>query len=167
MWSAAPGDDWPTLLAHAAGATAAGGRGALICVPDVKDVARVDAALTTVLGPGHHVVLTAEGGPAARYREFLAVARGARRIVVGTRSAAFAPVHDLGLVAIWDDGDDLYAEPRAPYPHTRETLLLRAERRGRGGPGGRLRAQRRGRVPAPHRLGARDRRAARPAPRVG
>ena len=31
---------------------------------------------------------------------------------------------------IWDDGDDLHAEPRAPYPHTRETLLLRAEREG-------------------------------------
>jgi primosomal protein N' (replication factor Y) len=49
-------------------------------------------------------------------------------VVVGTRAAAFAPVHGLGLVAIWDDGDDLHAEPRAPYPHARETLLLRAER---------------------------------------
>ena len=37
-------------------------------------------------------------------------------------------MRDLGLVAIWDDGDDPHAEPRAPYPHTRETLLLRAER---------------------------------------
>jgi primosomal protein N' (replication factor Y) len=38
--------------------------------------------------------------------------------VVGTRAAAFAPVHDLGLVAIWDDGDDLHAEParRTPRP---------------------------------------------------
>jgi len=49
---------------------------------------------------------------------------------VGTRAAAFAPVHDLGLVAIWDDGDDLHAEPRAPYPHAREVLLLRAEHEG-------------------------------------
>jgi primosomal protein N' (replication factor Y) len=39
-------------------------------------------------------------------------------------------VHALGLVVIWDDGDDLHAEPRAPYPHARETLLLRAEREG-------------------------------------
>ena len=99
-------------------------------MPDVKDVARLDRALTEVLGAGHHVTLTAEAGPAARYRDFLAVSRGARRIVVGTRAAAFAPVHDLGLVAIWDDGDDLHAEPRAPYPHTRETLLLRSELEG-------------------------------------
>ncbi|GCD88857.1 primosomal protein N' [Nocardioides sp. LS1] len=126
VWAAAPGEDWPLLIAHAAAATAASGRGTLICVPDGKDVARVDDALTRVLGPGHHVTLTADSGPAARYRDFLAISRGARKVVVGTRAAAFAPVHDLGLVVVWDDGDDLHAEPRAPYPHTRETLLLRA-----------------------------------------
>ncbi|MBD8869730.1 primosomal protein N' [Nocardioides donggukensis] len=124
--SAAPGEDWPALLARAAAATRAAGRGVLICVPDGKDVARVDVALGRLLGEGHHVALTADSGPAARYRDFLAVSRGARRVVVGTRAAAFAPVADLGLVVIWDDGDDLYAEPRAPYPHTRDVLLLRA-----------------------------------------
>jgi primosomal protein N' (replication factor Y) len=126
VWSALPGEDWPRLLAQAAAATLAGGRGSLLCVPDHRDVARLDGALTDVLGPGHHVMLTAGAGPARRYREFLAVSRGTRRIVVGTRAAAFAPVHDLGLVAIWDDGDDLHAEPRAPYPHAREVLLTRA-----------------------------------------
>ena len=39
-------------------------------------------------------------------------------------------MHDLGLVAIWDDGDDLHAEPRAPYPHAREVLLTRAQLEG-------------------------------------
>jgi primosomal protein N' (replication factor Y) (superfamily II helicase) len=126
VWSALPGGSWPHLLASAAAATLHSGRGSLLCVPDRKDVARVDAALTEVLGAGQHVVLTADAGPAARYRAFLAVSRGAVRVVVGTRAAAFAPVHDLGLVALWDDGDDLYAEPRAPYPHSREVLLLRA-----------------------------------------
>jgi primosomal protein N' (replication factor Y) len=92
----------------------------------------MDAALAEVLGEGRHVVLSAEGGPAARYRDFLAVSRGARRVVVGTRSAAFAPVRDLGLVVLWDDGDDLHVEPRAPYPHLREVLLLRAAQQGTG-----------------------------------
>ncbi|WP_182526706.1 primosome assembly protein PriA [Nocardioides dongkuii] len=128
VWGARPGTDWPLLLAHAAAATLAGGRGALLVVPDRRDVDRVDRALGEVLGPGHHVALTADSGPARRYRDFLAVSRGARRVVVGTRAAAFAPVHDLGLVAVWDDGDDLLAEPRAPYPHAREVLLLRSER---------------------------------------
>ncbi len=130
VWGAAPGEDWPVLLAHLAAATLAGGRGSVICVPDHRDVARVDAALRDLLGPDQHVTLQAEAGPGPRYRDFLLVSRGARRIVVGTRSAAFAPVHDLGLVAIWDDGDDLHAEPRAPYPHTREVLLERAEVEG-------------------------------------
>lgn len=128
VWTAAPGTDWPLLVAHAVASTYASGRGALVCVPDGKDVARVDRALVEVLGPDQHVTLTADAGPARRYRDFLAVSRGTRRIVVGTRAASFAPVRDLGLVVVWDDGDDLHAEPRAPYPHTRETLLLRAER---------------------------------------
>jgi primosomal protein N' (replication factor Y) len=126
VWSALPGEDWPGLLAAAAALTLSAGRGSVLVVPDRRDVARLDTALTAVLGPGHHVVLTAGAGPARRYREFLAVSRGTRRIVVGTRAAAFAPVADLGLVAIWDDGDDLHAEPRAPYPHAREVLLSRA-----------------------------------------
>lgn len=130
VWSAAPGEDWPRRLAELAGAALAAGRGSLITVPDHRDVARVDAALTELLGEGHHVTLQAEAGPGPRYRDFLAVSRGARRIVVGTRSASFAPVHDLGLVVVWDDGDDLHAEPRAPYPHTREVLLLRSEHEG-------------------------------------
>lgn len=132
VWSATPAEDWPLLLAHAAAATYASGRGALLCLPDRRDVERVDAALRDVLGDGHHVVLTADLGPAERYRSFLAVARGAVRVVVGTRAAAFAPVQQLGLVAIWDDGDDLYADPHAPYPHTREVLLLRAHEESAG-----------------------------------
>ncbi len=130
VWTVAPGDDWATGLAHAAAATRSAGRGAVLCVPDTRDLARLDEALTAALGPDRHVTLSADLGPAPRYRAFLAVARGDVKVVAGTRAAAFAPVHDLALVAQWDDGDDLYAEPRAPYPHTREVLLLRAHDTG-------------------------------------
>ncbi|AWB92534.1 primosomal protein N' [Aeromicrobium chenweiae] len=129
-WSAVPGTDPATSVAQAVAATLASGRGAIVCVPDVRDVARWDAAFTAVLGEGHHVVLTGVQKPAVRYRSFLAAARGDVRVVLGTRAAAFAPVADLGLLALWDDGDDLYAEPRAPYPHTREVMLLRASSSG-------------------------------------
>jgi primosomal protein N' (replication factor Y) len=130
VWTALPGEEWAVALAAAAALTHASGRGAVLCVPDQRDLARLDAALTAVLGAGQHVVLTAEAGPSERYRSFLAVSRGEVRVVAGTRAAAFAPVRDLGLVAVWDDGDDLFAEPRAPYPHTREVLLLRAHDTG-------------------------------------
>ena len=101
-----------------------------MCVPDVRDTARWHETFTAVLGEGRHVVLTGSQKPEERYRAFLAVARGSVRVVLGTRGAAFAPVADLGLVAMFDDGDDLFSEPRAPYPHTRETLLTRATREG-------------------------------------
>ncbi len=127
-WSALPGPHWPDEIARAAATAAAAGSGALIVVPDARDLALVDTALAGVLGPGQHACLAAGLGPAERYRRWLAVARGQVRVVAGTRSAMFAPVADLGLVAIWDDGDDLHAEPRAPYPHAREVLALRAHR---------------------------------------
>lgn len=123
-------DDWPVALAVAAASALAGGRGALIVVPDHRDVARVDRALTSVLGKGRHVRLTADQGPQARYTAWLKVLRGHVRCVVGTRAAAFAPVGDLGLVAWWDDGDDLLREPRAPYPHAGVVLGIRAELEG-------------------------------------
>ncbi|MGJ5761782.1 primosome assembly protein PriA [Streptomyces galbus] len=62
----------------------------------------------------------------------LAVRRGSVRAVVGTRAAMFAPVQDLGLVALWDDGDDSHSEPHAPQPHARDVLLLRAAQDGCG-----------------------------------
>jgi primosomal protein N' (replication factor Y) (superfamily II helicase) len=132
-WSALPGSvqpgpEWPTEIAVAAATTAAAGRGVLIVVPDARDLDRVDAALTeTGLD---HVCLTADLGPAERYRRWLAVRRGLVRVVAGTRAAMFAPVAGLGLVVLWDDGDDLHAEPRAPYPNAREVLALRAHRTG-------------------------------------
>ncbi len=122
--------DWPAALAVAAATALAAGRGALLVVPDHRDVSRVDRALTEVLGRGRHVRLTADQGPQARYTAWLKVLRGHVRCVVGNRAATFAPVRDLGLVAWWDDGDDLLREPRAPYPHVGEVLRIRAEQTG-------------------------------------
>ncbi|MFG6193794.1 primosomal protein N' [Nonomuraea sp. JJY05] len=131
VWSALPGArGWTGATAEAVRATLDGGRGAVVVVPDGKDVALADGEFARVLGPGRHVALTADLGPAERYRRWLKVLRGQVRAVVGTRAAMFAPVADLGLVAIWDDGDDLHAERLAPYPHAREVLGLRAHRSG-------------------------------------
>ena len=128
-WSALPGPEWPSEIAVAAATTAAAGRGVVIVVPDARDLDRVDAALAEV-ARGRHVCLTADLGPAERYRRWLAVRRGLVQVVAGTRAAMFAPVAELGLVVLWDDGDDLHAEPRAPYPNAREVLALRAHRAG-------------------------------------
>ncbi|MFI1163980.1 primosomal protein N' [Streptomyces sp. NPDC020801] len=126
VWNALPGPLWSEELARAVAATLASGRGALVVVPDGRAAARVDTALTAVLGEGRHALLTADAGPEKRYGQWLAVRRGSVRAVVGTRAAMFAPVRDLGLVAVWDDGDDSHSEQHAPQPHARDVLLLRA-----------------------------------------
>ncbi|QVQ53190.1 primosomal protein N' [Spiractinospora alimapuensis] len=130
VWDAAPGVGWPDAVAEAVAATLRSNRGALVVVPDGRDVATVDSALAERLGAGHHTSLVADLGPAERYRRWLATARGHARVVVGTRAAMFAPVHDLGLVVLWDDGDDTHSEPHAPYPHARTVLGLRAHQSG-------------------------------------
>jgi len=130
VWHPVPMADWPARLAEAAACAASAGRGAILVVPDHRDSARVHAACVALMGEDTVVSLAADLGPAERYRRWLAVRRGAVRVVVGTRAAMFAPVADPGLLVVWDDGDDLHAEPRSPYPHVRDVLVQRSHLTG-------------------------------------
>jgi primosomal protein N' (replication factor Y) (superfamily II helicase) len=126
VWQALPGERWADRLAEVAAATVAAGRGVLAIVPDQRDVDALHDACAKLVDNGSVVALSAGLGPSQRYRRWLSVLRGSARLVIGTRSAVFAPVADLGLVLVWDDGDDTLAEPRSPYPHAREVGMLRA-----------------------------------------
>ncbi|MDV3124843.1 primosomal protein N' [Mycobacterium sp. 21AC1] len=126
VWQALPGERWADRLAEAAAVTVNAGHGVLAIMPDQRDVDALHAAAVSQVCESRVVALSAGLGPAQRYRRWLAVLRGHARLVIGTRSAVFAPVADLGLVVVWDDGDDNLAEPRAPYPHAREVAMLRA-----------------------------------------
>lgn len=126
VWQALPGESWADRFAEAAAQTVRTGRAALAIVPDQRDLDALWAAATARIDQECVVALSAGLGPAARYRRWLAALRGTARLVIGTRSAVFAPVSDLGLVLVWADADDSLAEPRAPYPHAREVAMLRA-----------------------------------------
>lgn len=126
VWQALPGEQWADRFAEAAAQTVAAGHSALAIVPDQRDLDALWQAATTRVDEASVVALSAGLGPAARYRRWLAALRGSARVVIGTRSAVFAPVTDLGLVMVWSDADDSLAEPRAPYPHAREVAMLRA-----------------------------------------
>lgn len=129
VWQATPGEDWAARIAELAAVTAAAGRGTIVVVPDQRDLERLEKACDRLLGD-RCVTLAAGLGPTARYRRWLSARRGTADVVLGTRSAVFAPVHDLGLLVVWDDGDDSLDEPRAPYPHPREVAVLRAHLEG-------------------------------------
>jgi len=126
VWQALPGEHWCDRLADAAAVAVSAGHGVLAVVPDQRDVDALWQAATARIDEAAVVALSAGLGPSARYRRWLSVLRGEARLVIGTRSAVFAPVDRLGLVMVWDDGDDSLAEPRAPYPHAREVAMLRA-----------------------------------------
>nr|WP_197505715.1 MULTISPECIES: primosomal protein N' [unclassified Mycobacterium] len=126
VWQALPGESWADRFAEAAAQTIRAGRAVLGIVPDQRDLDALWRAATARIDESGVVALSAGLGPAARYRRWLAALRGQARLVIGTRSAVFAPLSDLGLVMVWADADDSLAEPRAPYPHAREVAMLRA-----------------------------------------
>lgn len=126
VWQALPGESWADRFAEAAAQTIRAGRAVLAIVPDQRDLDALQRAATARIDESGVVALSAGLGPAARYRRWLAALRGQARMVIGTRSAVFAPLSDLGLVMVWADADDSLAEPRAPYPHAREVAMLRA-----------------------------------------
>lgn len=126
VWQALPGERWCDRIAEAAAQAVSCGQGVLVVAPDQRDIDMLHRAAVSRVDESAVVTLAAGLGPSARYRRWLSVLRGQGRLVIGTRSAVFAPVERLGLVIVWDDGDDSLAEPRAPYPHARDVAMLRA-----------------------------------------
>jgi primosomal protein N' (replication factor Y) len=124
--------EWAQGVTQACVAVLRAGRGVCVIVPSARELAAAEAALRATLQPGCVAVLHSALGPSARYRNYLALSRGYARVVLGTRPAVYAPVADLGLIVVVDDGDDLHAEPHAPYPHSREVAAMRATQAGSG-----------------------------------
>jgi primosomal protein N' (replication factor Y) len=119
--------DWAVTLAAAAATTVAGGRSAIIAVPDYRDQAQLEAALAAALPPERIVRLDARQSNPERYRAFLKCLEAEPVAIIGNRSVVYAPAHSLGLIALWDDGDPLHSEPLAPYVHARDAALVRQE----------------------------------------
>ncbi|MGW8483750.1 primosomal protein N' family DNA-binding protein [Microbacterium sp. NPDC055903] len=120
---------WAQFIAAAAARMLADGRSTIIVVPDHRDLDRAIAALERLVPAEAIVRHDARQANPDRYRAFLRTLEDAPCIVIGNRSAVYAPVH-AGLVLLWDDGDPLLAEPLAPYVHARDAALLRQEQEG-------------------------------------
>lgn len=121
---------WAVTLAGAAASVLAGGRSAILAVPDYRDQEQLERALRAVLPAERIVRLDARQANPERYRGFLRCLDGGPLAMIGNRSVVYAPARDLGLIAVWDDGDPLHGEPLSPYVHTRDAALLRQELQG-------------------------------------
>jgi primosomal protein N' (replication factor Y) len=122
-----PVGSWAVLLGAAAVQTLAGGRSAIVAMPDHRDRAQLEAVLAAHVPAEALVRDDAKRSGPERYAAFLRTLSAAPCVVIGNRSAVYAPVSDLGLVALWDDGDPLLAEPLSPGVHARDAALLRQE----------------------------------------
>jgi primosomal protein N' (replication factor Y) len=122
--------EWAVTLAACAAATIAGGATAILAVPDYRDQEQLAAALAAILPAERIIRLDARQSNPDRYRAFLRCLGDEPVVVIGNRSVVYAPATNLGLIAIWDDGDPLHSEPLAPYVHARDAALIRQEQQG-------------------------------------
>jgi len=118
---------WAELLAAAAVRTLAAGRSAVLVVPDHRDQAQLELALAGRVPDDALVRDDARRSGPERYASYLRVLAPQPCVVIGNRSTVYAPAHEPGLVAIWDDGDPLLAEPLSPGVHARDAALVRQE----------------------------------------
>jgi len=131
VWSARPAHGWAADIAALVRAVASDPTaGVIVVAPDKKSTDLIAAQFAEGGGADQCAVLAADAGPERRYREFLRVLRGHARIVIGTRSAVFAPVSNLRLIIVWDDSDDSMIDPHAPYWHARDVAVMRAHQLG-------------------------------------
>ncbi|MEZ5989041.1 MAG: primosomal protein N' [Planctomycetota bacterium] len=104
------------------------GKGAIILVPEIsltpQTVGRFLSRFPEV------AVLHSSLSDATRARQWLRLARGELRIVVGARSALFAPVRDLGLVVVDEEHEPSYKQQSRPRYHAREMAVLRGRLEG-------------------------------------
>ncbi len=123
---------WAELLSAVGAKALSRGRSAILVVPDYRDQAQLEAVLQARGLEDAVVRVDARQSGPDRYASFLRTLSGGPCIVVGNRSAVYAPVPDLGVIALWDDGDSLLAEPLSPGVHARDAALVRQELDGCG-----------------------------------
>ncbi|HYI34736.1 MAG TPA: primosomal protein N', partial [Glaciibacter sp.] len=121
---------WAVTLAELGVAALRAGQSAILAVPDYRDQDQVHAALDLLAPAGSVSRVDARQTNPERYRAFLACLGTEPRIILGNRSAVYAPAPNLGVIAFWDDGDPLYAEPLSPYVHARDAALVRQQDAG-------------------------------------
>ena len=72
-------------------------------------------------------ILHSELTPAEKYDEYRKIARGEAKVVVGARSAIFAPLSNIGLIILDEEHTESYKQDTAPFYHAREVAIMRAK----------------------------------------
>ncbi len=113
----------------AIGAALSRGKTAIVLVPEIALTLWVGRLVRARFGPS--VAVLHSGLPdIERAREWWRVRKGEAKIVVGTRSAVFAPLENLGLIIIDEEQESSYKQEETPRYHGRDTAVYRAQLEG-------------------------------------
>ncbi|MFP6663213.1 MAG: primosomal protein N' [Deltaproteobacteria bacterium] len=102
------------------------GLGALLLVPEIGLTPQL-VSQATARFPGDVAVLHSGLSDAERTRTWHDVASGRLNIVIGPRSAIFAPIHNLGLIVVDEEHDGAYKQGELPRYHGRDVAVMRAK----------------------------------------
>ena len=94
-------------------------------VPEIALTPVFSQRLRAVFGSSV-AILHSSLSPGERYDEWRRIHRGDARIAIGTRSAVFAPLRDLGLVIVDEEHDGSYRQHESPFYHARDVAVIRA-----------------------------------------
>jgi primosomal protein N' (replication factor Y) len=110
------------------------GKGAIVLVPEIsltpQTVERFKARFSS--GPRHTLVAVLHSHLSAgeRHDEWHKIRQGRARIVIGARSAIFAPVDPLGLIIVDEEHEHTYKQEEAPRYHARDVAIMRGQMEG-------------------------------------
>ena len=112
------------IYLQAIAAELASGRGAIVLVPEIsltpQTVRRFAARFGDQVAVLHSALSDGE-----RYDEWHRIRSGEARVVVGPRSAVFAPVVNLGLIVVDEEHDGSYKQDESPRYHARDVAIMR------------------------------------------
>lgn len=125
-----PAPSWCEEFADIAAGLLLQGESTIILVPNFRDHSLAMAALVR-RGFGDFVAdYSQEQSKGKRFQAFLRALEQKPQIIIGSRAAALAPAHNLGALLVFDESDPSYADPAAPFLHTRDVALIRQDLQG-------------------------------------
>ena len=99
--------------------------GVLVVLPELREVLTLAEELSNL--NADFVVLDGSLPRSTRYVNFLKVATGAAKLVIGTRSSIFAPVANLQTIVVFREGSESHYEKRSPGWNVRDVAILRSQ----------------------------------------
>ena len=100
---------------------------AIVLLPDIPDIMKVGDILKKRLGIDPQILYRKQP---QELQEWLKINSFGNKLIIGTRSAVFAPLNDLGLIIIDEEDDFVYKQDQVPHYHARQVALLRSKLTG-------------------------------------